>query len=472
MKRTLTTCLMMGLLALPLASGCGGDDDGGDDTADDGQDDGTDDGTDDGADDGGDDDGGETVCEGDVVDVTEDVTADETWTADNVYCLNTHIFVTDATLTIEPGTTILGGPDSSLVVTTTGLLDAPGTAEAPIVFTSGQPEGSRAAGDWGGVVLLGLAPINVPGGENAVEGFDANTPGINYGGDDDTHNCGTLTYVAIEFAGFELSPDNELNGLTLGGCGSDTFLDFIQVHLGADDGIEFFGGTASVTHAIVTQPDDDGLDWDFGWSGTAQFFIVQQNPDVGNHGIEADNNEDDPTIDPVSNPTIWNLTLIGSGVEPATAGKTQGGMMLRRGTMGQINNAIVAFFADFAMDIDQPETATNLEAGDLAVLDSSIFENAGGEDFPAELDAIAEDEVDDEIDEGAFFLGDPSLVFGEDPLLTDPLNLDAPSFFPLDKSPVLGTGATPPAPFDDTATYLGAIGDVDWTEGWTAYPPN
>jgi hypothetical protein len=480
MKKALTlTWMILSLAAMPLAtSACSGDDDDGntDGTTDDGT---TDDGTsDDGTTDDGTDDGAAPVCAGDnVVDVTEDITTDTTWTAENVYCLNTHIFVTDATLTIEPGTLIQGGTGSSLVVTTTGLLDAEGTADAPIVFTSAQPEGNRAAGDWGGVVLLGLATINVKGGTNVIEGFPTNTPGIEYGGDDDTHNCGALTYVRIEFAGFELAPDNELNGLTVGGCGSDTVLDFIQSHMGADDGVEFFGGLASISHLVVTQPDDDGLDWDFGWAGNGQFIIVQQNPDVGNHGFEADNNADDVTAQPNSNPNLWNIDLIGSGVEPGTAGKTQGGMMLRRGTQGSINNAIVAFFTDFAINIDEPETAGYLEGGDLAVVDSFVFENAGGEDWPADIDTVAGDETTDDIDEAVFFNDNAvalGLSIGTDPALTDPLNLDAPDFLPIDLSPVLGAGATPPADdfFDPTATFIGAIGDDDWTAGWTAYPAN
>ncbi len=460
--KTTWTWMLVGLLALPLAVACG-DDDGGGDASDDGTDDGTDDGV-------------EPVCDGDVIDVTEDIEADATWTADNVYCLNTHIFVRGATLTVDPGTTILGGVDSSLVITTSGLLDAQGTADAPIVFTSAQPGGTRAAGDWGGVVLLGLAGINVEGGESVIEGFDANTIGIEYGGGAkpvDTHDCGALTYVRIEFAGFELSPDNELNGLTLGGCGSDTLVDFVQIHLGADDGIEFFGGTASFTHVVVTQPDDDGLDWDFGWAGTGQFLIVQQNADVGNHAIEADNNEDDPLALPVSNPLLWNLTLIGSGEEPGTAGKTQGAMMLRRGTMGEIHNTIAAFFTDFAIDIDNPETVDNLETGDLLVTSGALFDNAGvgGDGFPVDLDEIAGDDPGDgDYDEGAFFLADITLTFDEDPLLEAPLDLAAPSFFPDDLSPVLGAGEAPPAGFDTAATFIGAVGDVDWTEGWTAYP--
>jgi hypothetical protein len=476
MKKTLTW-MIVGMLAMPFAAACGGDDDDDDDNTDVGDDADDDDDTSDDTSD----DGTVSPCEGEVTDVTEDIDADTTWTADNVYCLNTHIFVRSGTLTIEAGTLIQGAENSSLVITTNGRLVADGTAKDPIVFTSAQAEGTRAAGDWGGVVLLGLAPINVAGGTNVIEGFDAMTEGIEYGGKDAEHDCGSLAYVRIEFAGFELSDDNELNGLTLGGCGSGTRLDYIQTHLGADDGVEFFGGAASISHLVVTQPDDDGLDWDFGWSGSAQFIIVQQNALVGNHGFEADNNEDANDAEPRSNPTIWNATLIGSNQEPGTAGKTQGGMMLRRGTAGSINNSIVAFFTDWAIDVADYSTVLLAEDGDLAVQSTYFFDNANDtlDGFPAGFDVS--DGIEDDCqspavkcagyDEQDLFTSDATNVFGgDDPGLTAPLDLDAPSFAPVEGSPVLVGGETPPEGLDATATYFGAIGDVDWTAGWTAYP--
>jgi hypothetical protein len=455
--------VLAGVLALALGA-CGGDDDG---TSGDGDGDGNNP------------DGSSSA----IVTVSDDITADAAWTADHTYVLADHIFVRGATLTIEAGTTIQGENNSSLVITTSGKLVASGTATAPIVFTSAQPEGSRAAGDWGGVVLLGLAPINVEGGTEVIEGFDAGTDGIQYGGDDPTHDCGSLDYVRIEFAGFELSVDNELNALTLGGCGSDTHIDHIQAHMGADDGVEMFGGQATITHLLVSQPDDDGLDWDFGWSGKAQFVIVQQNGVVGNHGFEADNNVNDNDADPRSNPTIWNATLIGSDTDPGTAGKVQGGMMLRRGTAGSIHNVIVAYFTDFAVDVADYSTVQQAEADDLAVSYSYLYQNANDADngFPSGFDVVDGTEDDCEtpapdctgFDEEGHFTDTASYhnVFG-DPMLSDPLNLTAPDFAPADGSPILAGGDTPPSGFDASATYIGAIGTSDWTDGWTAFPAN
>jgi hypothetical protein len=388
--------------------------------------------------------------------VFEPITSNTTWTASNTYVLVDNIFVRNATLTIEPGTVVLGESGSSLVVSTTARLEAAGTADRPIVFTSRQE--APQPGDWGGVVLLGRAPINVAGGVDNIEGLPAGTGGAEYGGNDTGHDCGTLRYARIQYAGFELSPDNELNGLTVGGCGTGTELDYIQVHKGADDGIEFFGGTADLRHAIVTQPDDDGLDWDFGWTGKAQFLIVQQNSLVGNAGIEADNNKNNNDATPRSSPLLSNVTLIGSHQAPGTAGKVQEGLVLRRGTAGRISNLILAYFTDTAIDVDGAVSAQLAAAGQLAVTSSIFFGNGG---WPS-------DDDDGGLDEESFFVAGSNRVV--DPQLAGALDLSAPRFAPAAGSPALVGGATPPAGLDQTATFVGAVGTNDWTRGWTAYP--
>jgi len=177
-----------------------------------------------------------------LVDVTGEIAGDTTWTADHIYVLKTHIFVRSGTLVIEAGTKILGDNGSSLVITTNGKIDVRGTAAAPVVMTSSQPEGSRLPGDWGGLVLLGTAPINVTGGTAQIEGFPAGTVGTQYGGTNAAHDCGKVNYLRVEFGGFELAPNNELNAFTVGACGSATVIDHVQAHLGSDDGVEVFGG--------------------------------------------------------------------------------------------------------------------------------------------------------------------------------------------------------------------------------------
>lgn len=319
-----------------------------------------------------------------TVEKAGEIDADETWTADNVYVLTGKVFV-NAVLTIEPGTVIRGQNGSALVIAQEGSIDAAGTADDPIVFTSSKDSGA-AAGDWGGVVLIGRAPINVQGGSDVVEGFEQSEEDkVRYGGTDPADDCGTLRYVRIEYAGFELSQNNELNGLTVAGCGSDTELDFLQIHRGLDDGIEFFGGTANVKHLVVTHADDDSLDCDYGWQGKGQFIILKQDANTGDKGIECDNNGDNNDATPRTTPEIWNMTMIGSN--DFASADTQGGMHLRRGMAGSIHNAIIAYFRSFAVDVDGVVTVQQAEAGDLSIESSYFYQNAGGDGFPAGFDA-------------------------------------------------------------------------------------
>jgi hypothetical protein len=410
-----------------------------------------------------------TALPGGQIEVTDAISGDTTWTTGNTYLLKAHIFVQAGTLTIQPGVTVLGDRGSSLVITRDARINAVGTAAAPIVFTSARPTGSRKPGDWGGVVLLGRAPINVAGGETYIEGFQANTDErTKYGGTDAAHDCGKLKYTRIEFAGFKLVNNNELNGLTTGACGTGTEIDFVQVHKGADDGVEMFGGTADLKHVLVTQPDDDGLDWDFGYSGRVQFLIVQQDAEVGNNGIEADNNPTNKDAAPRSSPELWNVTLIGSP-RPAGSAVKSTAMLLRNGTAGKIRNAIVAHFPDAAIDVDGAESVAAYNAGEL-LIQNSVFWNLKGDTvgLPAETK-----DNDNGFDEAAKLLEAQNGNRVADPMLAAAQNLNKPSFKPRAGSPALVGGATPPGlGFDPTASFVGAIGARDWTTGWTAFPAN
>lgn len=402
------------------------------------------------------------------VDVTGEITGDTTWTADHIYVLKTHIFVRSGTLTIRPGTLILGDNGSSIVITSGAKIDVQGTAAAPVVMTSSQPAGSRLPGDWGGLVLLGLAPINVTGGTSQIEGFPAGTNGTQYGGTNAAHDCGKVNYLRVEFAGFELAPNNELNAFTVGACGSATQIDHVQAHLGSDDGVEVFGGTANLKHILVSQAQDDGLDWDFGWTGKAQFVIVQQSP-FSNEGFEADNNVNANDATPRSHPTIYNATLVGSDRAPGGANQKQMGMHLRRGTAGAIYNSIVTSFADFPVDVDGASTVAQTPAN-LFIKNTIFFDNGNQTGWADPTDN------DGGFDEGVYFKGEVTNK-QLDPRITSALNLGSPQFHPGAGSPALtaANAATPPADgfFDATALYLGAVGGPDdWTLGWTSYPSN
>jgi hypothetical protein len=315
-----------------------------------------------------------------LVDVSEPITTATTWTKDKKYILKSIIHVDNAVLTIEPGTTIAGDRGSAIIVTRTGQLIAEGTAAAPIVFTANFPEGMRGVGNnnWGGVLMNGKAAINVTGGDNKAEGL-ADEPRNRYGGGatpDNAHSCGKLRYVRIEFAGQPLSANDELNGLTLNACGTGTVVDYVQVHRGIDDGIELFGGSVNMKHLVVTGSDDDGLDWDQGWTGKAQFLVVQQLPGRGNHGIEADSNRASQDAMPRSSPTLFNVTLVGRAPDSSDPGEGRSrGMVLRVGTAGLINNAIVTNFNDWAMFVDGSNSQARWTDGSLGVKNSIFFKN-------------------------------------------------------------------------------------------------
>lgn len=423
---------------------------------------------------------------GETVNVAADVTADTTWKAANTYVLKTVVHVDNATLTIEPGTKILGDNGSALVTTrNNGKLIAEGTATAPIVFTANAPVGMRGIGsnNWGGVLLNGKAPINIPGNDNLDEGL-LDDPKHRYGGTDAAWNCGSLKYVRIEFAGQPLTANNELNGLTLCGCGSATSIDYVQVHRGIDDGIEVFGGTVNIKHAVITGSDDDGLDWDQGWTGKAQFVVIQQLVDHGNHGFEADNNRNDNEAMPRSAPTIWNATLIGRYPNNTNGGEgTSRGMVLRVGTAGHLNNLIVTNFVDWAINVNGNSSKTQWASGALSIKNSIFFANppnladgGAGRAWSNVVDAPLADGgiVDNGFDEAAELQVAALANRDIDPQVTDIASQTMPNYKPKAGSPAFSMAGTPPNDgfFDTTATFVGGVGSTDWTTGWTSYPEN
>ena len=424
-------------------------------------------------------------------DIAMSITQDTTWKADKVYTLKSYIFVKGATLTIEPGTKIVGQQGSALIITRDAKLNAVGTADKPIVFTSAQAEGSRKPGDWGGVVLLGRATLNTKGGEGNIEGFVTNSGDENtkYGGSDDTHDCGKLKYARIEFAGYQLAPNNELNGLTTGACGSQTEIDYVQVHKGADDGVEMFGGTANLKHIVVTQADDDSLDYDLGYRGKVRFLVAQQNSTVGNRGIEASGNSSDNTLTPRSMPEIWNASFVGSGRPVAASGTKQEGLVFNTGAGVKLRNALVVNFADQAVDVDGKASVAMFEAGQLSLQNVYFYNNRGdttsipyaanpvkdsaGVTTNADSSRFANDSIFKEPEQ---FL---TKVLGNqvaDVKLTASQDLKAPNFAPQTGSPALVTenAAVPPSDgfFDTSARFVGAVGTSNWLAGWTAYPEN
>ncbi len=416
----------------------------------------------------------------DIQSVSGSILTSTVWRSNITYILEDKVFVEgDATLTIEPGTRILGRFGSALIITRDAKLYARGRVDAPIVFTSAQPEGFRKRGDWGGLVLLGNAPLNQRRGH--IEGIPPADVRGSFGGSDPMSNCGLLEYVRVEFAGFEIGANNELNGITLGGCGETTIVRYIQSHMGLDDGVEIFGGGVDIRYVVVSGAGDDGLDWDMGWTGNAQFVVIQQHPDDGDAAFEGDNWHEEPNAQPRSAPVIYNATLIGS----RNKDKVQRAMSIRRGTAGTFRNFVVVGFPGAAIDIGGKETVELLKRGELS-FENMLFHNIGAFGrtfFPEEIGPQNNDEG---FNEEAFFM-DParnSLVYRVDPKLPfTAFDTRNPNFVPAADSPVSEGYAPVPAGgdigggefWDRSATYLGAFrpnATNTWMDGWTAFPPN
>ncbi|MBO6752410.1 MAG: hypothetical protein JJ903_04945 [Spongiibacter sp.] len=384
------------------------------------------------------------------------------WDADTLWRLKGIVYLEgNAQLSIEAGTVIQGEPGSALIVTRDATLTARGTADAPIVFTSAQAAGQRQAGDWGGLVLLGNAPVN--SGEAQIEGLPMDDRRGRFGGGDTGSHCGVLDYVRIEFAGYEVYANNELNGLTLGGCGNNTIVRHVQVHRAADDGIEVFGGTVDLQRVVISGADDDSLDWDMGWTGRVQFMQILQYPQMGDNAIEADNSASDHAATPVSAPTLYNVSLLSL----SSSEKFQRGITLRRGSGGHFHNMLISGFSGEAIDIRDIKTVSRFDSEELSFSAMAIVNNGP---YP--------DEQGKHNDDGGF---DEARFFAELALTANPglagLSADDPQpDFRIAAGSPLGQGASalPQGEFwDEAAEYIGALrpgSTKTWLDGWTQFP--
>lgn len=289
--------------------------------------------------------------------ISENVgSGDVYWTSENTYLLDGGVYVNDATtLHIAPGTIIKGmsGQTESasfLCVAKGGKIIAEGTEESPIIFTfEADPlDGSTpltTRGQWGGLIVLGNASLNSTPGFSSIEGIPTSETRGQYGGDNDSDNSGVLRYISIRHGGTEIGAGNEINGLTLGGVGSETIIDNVEVIANNDDGIEFFGGTVSVTHAFVSACGDDSFDYDEGWRGQLNsHWVAIAASDDGDRGGEHDGGTDPETAQPYATPIIDSAIFIGRGVD---AGKRA--ITFRDNAGGHYSNSI---FYNFAKGID------------------------------------------------------------------------------------------------------------------------
>lgn len=373
---------------------------------------------------------------------------------------------TAGVLSLEPGVVVFGSGTLDYIVVNRGSqINAVGTAAAPIVFTSRQSvEGTTTVdsiGQWGGLVILGRAPTasGCPVGTVAPSILcDATVEGTaaNYGGLTNTDNSGRLSYVRVQHSGFEVLPNQELNGITLAGVGNGTVVDHVQVHNSSDDGIEIFGGTVNLSNIVLTGNDDDSFDLDTGWRGGAQFLLAVQRPNGGDRVFELSSAgaKGTPTgsVFPFNTiPRIANATL----VSRSHAVETQ---LLNSGNGLRLVNSVVTRTGGTGacLDMDDADTTT------AAPTWNSVFMSCATS-FAADGNQQAETAT-------AFNAGANNVAAG-----TSSLTAVAAGAVPFvngaNENAVVATtpinNATYSTTFTNT-TYAGAVRTGDtWYRGWT-----
>jgi len=432
-----------------------------------------------------------------VVIVKGDITASTTWTANKIYLLQENVFVTNnATLTIEPGTIIKGdkATKGSLVITRGAKINAVGTVDKPIVFTSNLPAGARSHGDWGGLILLGKAPNNL-GTSVPIEGISAASDNdkAKHGGTDPDDNSGKLKYVRVEYAGIALGPDNEINGVTFGSVGAGTEVDYVQVYRSGDDAFEFFGGTVNAKHLLAIATWDDDFDTDNGYSGKIQFALAQRlanTADVsGSNGFESDNNSGGTDGKPQTSATFSNVTILGPIDKVGAKGinsNYQHGVQIRRNSAMSLFNSIVAgytegVFYDDALPVGGAENSSNalltgksafennlilgsnsknnqIKASNPAALAAITAKLTGANVFDPTLyaAAVVKDGYKYSADvAGSAYVGTPDFT-----LVSGSIAASGASF----SHAKLASGF-------ENVPYKGAFGTVNWAAGWAHFDP-
>lgn len=430
-----------------------------------------------------------------TVTVNAAITANTTWTSNNVYLIQGLIYVKNgATLTIQPGTKILGDAtiaNSSLVITKGSRINAVGTSTNPIVFSSSKVAGQRAPGDWGGIVILGKGTLNRPGGTANIEGIAASAD-TEYGGGatpDNEDNSGNLKYVRIEYGGYVFATDQEINGLTLGAVGRNTTIDYVQTSYINDDAFEWFGGTVNAAHLVAYKCLDDDFDTDFGYSGSVQFALSVRDPLISDQsagstseGFESDNDATGSTNTPQTSCVFSNVTVIGPykgsvGIAaPTGTFKFRRAARLRRNSGIKILNSILNDFP-YGVFIDGIAVRNNLQTGRTVFKDNILAGN-----FRATEPGTATALVDSLFNQ----FGNDSLT-STSGILVSPYDSTNYDFRPAISSPALSGVNFSDAAFNNRkiivsssssireVTYRGAFAPSPaamWTEGWTNWDPN
>lgn len=366
-----------------------------------------------------DDDDTTTTTVTDSYTLSGNITADKTLTAGNVWTLKGRVSVTDgATLTIEAGTVIkatagTGADASTLIIARGGKINAQGTASSPIVMTSvsdniqadgtypssGAALGVGTRGLWGGLLILGKAPCSFKNDvtELQIEGIPVSDTNGLYGGSNAADNSGTISYLSIRHGGAEIGEGNEINGLTLGGVGSGTTINNVEVIANVDDGIEFFGGTVNASNLLVWGQGDDGIDIDQAYSGTITNAMVVLT-DASDHAFEIDGPEGSST----GSFTINGATIIGTNDDCDPTGVDGEMADYRKGATGATNNIYALNFTEGKdVELDASADAASYTAGTLTFLNWDIQYPLADDDTVCAGEAV--DKIfDDKVDESTF----------------------------------------------------------------------
>lgn len=314
--------------------------------------------------------------------LSSDVTSNTT--ISGVVLLQNKVYVKNgATLTILPGTIIRGdlGTQGTLIITKGSKIIAEGTQTYPIVFTSNEDIGNRAEGDWGGLVILGQATNNQPGGVANIEGI-VPTSDTQYGGTDDADNSGILKYVRVEFAGVPLEPNKEINGITFGSVGNGTLVDYVQVSFSGDDSFEWFGGTVNCKHLIAYRGIDDDFDTDFGYRGNVQFALAIKDANMydapgDSNCFESDNDATGSSNTPQTSAIFSNVTIVGpksnGSVSLPTGEKFEKAFRIRRNSSISVFNSLIVGW-EKGLSVEGSPVETNFNSGNAVFSNNIISE--------------------------------------------------------------------------------------------------
>ncbi len=420
-----------------------------------------------------------------LIELTGDLET-QTLTSDKKYLLKGQVFVRNSkTLTIQPGTVIMGdkATKGTLIIDKGGKLIAIGEATNPIVFTSALPAGQRDKGDWGGIVILGLASQNQP--NPAVEGI---TPAAYFGGTNDADDSGALKYVRVEFAGIELTPNNETNSITLGAVGNQTEFENIMVTFGGDDGYEWFGGSVNGKHLISFGTWDDDFDVDYGFTGKVQFALAVRYGSFadqsGSNIIETDNGPNDDVTTLLTTGVFSNVTGIGPKLTNSQSinANFQHAMDLRRRTALSIGNSV---FVGMPRGIRMNQTSVydNYSNGTgilthnvLCVPTNTYLVGTGVTQTTADVETYWTSNgntLDISTDFATVLTGlgiNSNVFFGTN---TNTGYSTNPTFTVASGSLTSGASFTHPkfASGFDQVSYKGAFGATNWTTGWAEWNP-